>query len=284
MNVAAENGQLEMIQYMHTSGSKACSSEAVDLAARNGHLNITKWLHENGKEGCTIRAVHNSIISDNVIILKYLINQGHVECSEFDMVNCTTKVMDNAAAISDLETVKYLHEHRTEGYRTKAMDMAAERGDFEMVKFLHLNHTGGCTANAMDNAAKFGHFSVKGVLRVQWIMLQRMGIMKLLNIFITAMDYAAWKGHFDIVRFIHEIRTEGCSTQFSMEGPLTQYFNAALVQPSQAMIKNIWGDVFQLDWTGDIESFPKLTINLPTTPNDEHYPYRLIQSRIMYFL
>ncbi|OQS03017.1 hypothetical protein THRCLA_21265 [Thraustotheca clavata] len=44
-DLAAENGYLEMIKYLHTAGYKECSNAAMDGAAGNGHLHIVKWLH-----------------------------------------------------------------------------------------------------------------------------------------------------------------------------------------------------------------------------------------------
>lgn len=33
--------------------AKEFSTKAMDLAAANGHLEVVQWLHENRNEGCT---------------------------------------------------------------------------------------------------------------------------------------------------------------------------------------------------------------------------------------
>ncbi|OQS01801.1 hypothetical protein THRCLA_21613 [Thraustotheca clavata] len=69
------------------------------------------------------------------------------------------------------------------------MDLSAMYGDMEMVRFLHQNRTEGCTANAMDYAAFNG----------------QLDIVKFLRCTTKAMNHAAAKGFLDINR------TEGCT-------------------------------------------------------------------------
>lgn len=48
--MASQNGHLELLK---SDQAKEFSTSAMDLAAANGHLEVVKWLHENRKEGCT---------------------------------------------------------------------------------------------------------------------------------------------------------------------------------------------------------------------------------------
>jgi hypothetical protein len=38
MNSAAENGHLEVVQWLHENRSEGCTEDAMDFAARNGHF------------------------------------------------------------------------------------------------------------------------------------------------------------------------------------------------------------------------------------------------------
>lgn len=65
-----------------------------------------------------------------------------------------------------------------------------------------LPHVTGFTERAMDLAARYGHLDV-----VQWLHEHRSeGCSK------YAMNWAAAFGHLDVVQFLHEHRSEGCTT------------------------------------------------------------------------
>lgn len=42
---AAENGHLQLIEWLHENTNEGCQQYAMELAARNGHLKVVKWLH-----------------------------------------------------------------------------------------------------------------------------------------------------------------------------------------------------------------------------------------------
>lgn len=44
----------------------------MDLAAANGYLNIVKWLHENRTEGCTVFAMNHAACCGYLDIVKWL--------------------------------------------------------------------------------------------------------------------------------------------------------------------------------------------------------------------
>uniref|UniRef100_K3WL15 Uncharacterized protein n=1 Tax=Globisporangium ultimum (strain ATCC 200006 / CBS 805.95 / DAOM BR144) TaxID=431595 RepID=K3WL15_GLOUD len=86
MNLAADVGKLDIVQWLHTHRPEGCTRNAMDIAASNGYLHAVKWLHANHKEGCTEYA------------------------------------MDLVAMHGHFEVIKWLHEHRSEGSTEKAMD------------------------------------------------------------------------------------------------------------------------------------------------------------------
>ena len=103
MNLAASNGHLEVVKWLHENRKEGCTYWAMDYAASNGHLEIVKWLHYNRTEGCSVNA------------------------------------MNYAATYGHLEIVKWLHENREEGCTTWAMDWASCNGHSEIVKWLKDN-------------------------------------------------------------------------------------------------------------------------------------------------
>lgn len=130
---AADQGELEMIQFIHERlvglvGSEAnatatlvFSPAVMEAAAANGHLSIARRLHHH----------------------------------EFP---CTPDAMDKAAKGGHLHVVQWLHENRSEGCSTSAMGFAAGHGHFSIVKWLHENRSEGCII------AEKGHLEI-----VQWL-------------------------------------------------------------------------------------------------------------------
>ena len=57
MDLAAMNGHLEVVKWLHHNRTEGCTKCAMHYAARNGYLQIVKWLHLNRTEGCTYDAM-----------------------------------------------------------------------------------------------------------------------------------------------------------------------------------------------------------------------------------
>ncbi|OQR80686.1 hypothetical protein THRCLA_23443 [Thraustotheca clavata] len=127
--------------------------------------------------------------------------------------------------------MKYLHENRTEGCTTSAMDWAAEHHHWNIVQYLLKNRSEGCRINIVDIAAEFGHLDVikylhendieaYSVCALDWAidMLQNAATWILSSISMkmkaaqSILDSAARNGHFEIVKYLRENRTEGCTT------------------------------------------------------------------------
>jgi hypothetical protein len=70
-NLAAKNGHLKVIEWLHKNKKEGCTTDAMDGAAMNGHLEMVEWFHNNRNEGCTTRAMYLAIIN------------GHLEVAQF---------------------------------------------------------------------------------------------------------------------------------------------------------------------------------------------------------
>ncbi|CAM9675785.1 unnamed protein product [Scytosiphon promiscuus] len=223
MVLAAAQGHLEMVAYLHHNREEGTTVEALDLAATFGHLEVVKFLHENRQEGCTTRAMDGAAGNNHLDVLVFLHENrsegatatavdsaalnGHLRILKWLTENmpglaATTAAMDGAAFSGHLEAVRFLHEARREGCTTDAMDSASRRGNFEVVKFLHENRQEGCTTAAVDNAASAGHLEL----------LKFLSSNRTEGGTVYAMILAAWHGHLDVVKWLHSNREEGCTT------------------------------------------------------------------------
>jgi hypothetical protein len=84
---------------------------------------------------------------------KYVIQWFYEKCPS----GCDPNAIDYAAAHSNLETVKFLHDLGA-GATTEAMDVAAAFGRLDLVKWLQTNRKEGCTTRAMDNAVQNNNY------------------------------------------------------------------------------------------------------------------------------
>ncbi|KAL2912478.1 hypothetical protein HK105_208050 [Polyrhizophydium stewartii] len=111
----------------------------------------------------------------------------------------------NAARCGSISMLQHLVDER----KVVALDkdharLAAEFGQLDVLKRLHERMPDGSwTTEAMDWAANKGHFNV-----VKWLHANRSE-----GCTTDAMDWAASNGHLEVVEFLHNHRTEGCTTR-----------------------------------------------------------------------
>lgn len=235
MDVAASNGHLAIVQYLHEMAPAydveisqdrkrkrvddefadevscrtgiRCSTAAMNGAATGNHLDVVKWLHANRTEGCTTEAMDNAAHDDHLEMVQWL----HENRPE----GCTTEAMDSAGENGLLEMTKWLHENTSAGCTTRAMDGAAAIGSLEVVKFLQENRTEGCTSAAMDRA--------DNVAVIRWLNRNRS-----LECTEEAMINAACDGRLDVMEWLHTHQAENCSAPAIDDAALSGEFEAVL--------------------------------------------------------
>ncbi|KAF0689459.1 Aste57867_19094 [Aphanomyces stellatus] len=131
---------------------KSDSTDMMDLACENGHLEMVQWLTEHTKMMASVDAMNKAAMNGHLAIVEFL----HVHRRE----GCTRRAMDWAAANGHLHVVQFLHFNRTEGCSTRAMDLAAKHGHLEVLQWLYHNREEGCTMAAIEEATKRGHTEV----------------------------------------------------------------------------------------------------------------------------
>ncbi|EGG21834.1 hypothetical protein DFA_01720 [Cavenderia fasciculata] len=155
MGVAARNGHLDIVKFLHYNRTEGCVVDGLSLAARGGHLDIVKFLLLNRSDVSKYDVLTSAARSGNLELVKFL----H-EYNQFQF-NCNTEAMDIAAASGHFSVVEWLHFNRTEGCTTRAMDQSP---CFEITQFLHLNRTEGCTTKALNNASILGYVDTTNFL------------------------------------------------------------------------------------------------------------------------
>ena len=72
MDGAAENGHLDVVEWLHKNRREGCTSEAFLKGAENGHLDILKWLRLHRPEQCKNAAIHQASRNGHLEVVKWL--------------------------------------------------------------------------------------------------------------------------------------------------------------------------------------------------------------------
>lgn len=160
VEIAARNGNLEMLQWLHET-CQARTSTALEAAASTGHIKIVEWLLDQDL------APHDQVLW----ALNVTARGGHLTViqllSRRFTGSCLIHAMNYAATGSHLDIVRWFHENRSEGCTKHAMNAAASEGHLAVVQWFHENRTEGCDGSAMgDAAAKATSWSCNGCMRI----------------------------------------------------------------------------------------------------------------------
>eukprot|EP00644_Phytophthora_capsici_P007937 jgi/Phyca11/128611/e_gw1.77.150.1 len=150
--------------------------EVAKVAAKAGHVHILQWLSDFHADRC----------------------------------DWSVEILDTAAEFGHLSSVQWLHTHRQDGRTTRAMDCAARGGFLPIVKWLHENRFERMDAGqewTMNYATKMGYHLFQQFYRV-YITEKNLAVKQCT---IEAMTFAAINGHVEVVQWLHENQSEGCS-------------------------------------------------------------------------
>ncbi|GLD92556.1 hypothetical protein PINS_up001115 [Pythium insidiosum] len=160
--------------------------QALVAAVKHGHLSLVQRIHALHPEPLRVHSLRRAASRGDLAMLEWLLANRHRDelCalsipaapSERFLDCCTAPLCRAAQSAGKLHVVRWLYEHALVRQLRNLGDRAAELGDLEMVQWIH--------AQRAPHA-----FSAH------------------------AMDGAAAGGFLDVVRFLHEHRTEGCTAQ-----------------------------------------------------------------------
>ena len=127
INVAAEQGNLEMVKYC-VANECPIDVYACTCAARNGHLEVLKCLHEEAKAPWNWRTAAWAAQNGHLHILEYLVER------KYDKYNQWACVW--AARNGQLDCLKYLHETAKAPWNSEAVRGAHRNNHPECVQYL----------------------------------------------------------------------------------------------------------------------------------------------------
>ena len=127
INVAAEQGNLEMVKYC-VANECPVDTYACACAASKGHLECLKYLHEEAKAPWDSATANVSAANGHLHILEYLVERKY---DKFDAYAC-----ELAAREGHLDCLKYLHETAKAPWDYRAVRDAHENNQTECLQYL----------------------------------------------------------------------------------------------------------------------------------------------------
>ena len=126
-NVAAGQGNLDMLKYC-VANECPINTDACALAAENGHLECLRYLHEEAKAPWDWQIATRAAENGRLHILEYLVERKY---DKFDAYACA-----DAAWSGHLDCLKYLHETAKAPWDSEAVRDAHENDHSECVQYL----------------------------------------------------------------------------------------------------------------------------------------------------
>ncbi|EFA82070.1 hypothetical protein PPL_04975 [Heterostelium album PN500] len=223
IDTAATNGKLENVQWIHANTTVQMTNEALDGAATNGHFETVKWIIDNTQIRGSKMAMRGAVGNGHIEIVQYLydimknnpvvaikennkllgiaVENGHLPLVQWlhfnispiatitvEEMNRLAVRIDQWADIRFFETLKWIHENRTErckesivnriiketgsiktielllsynyGCTDKAFELASSRSYFEIIQFLHKNTKINCTDEALVFAVEHNSLEI----------------------------------------------------------------------------------------------------------------------------
>jgi len=127
INIAAQKGNLEMVKYCVANGCPIDGWVCAD-AAENGQLEVLKYLHEEVKATWDSRTASRAAAKGHLHILEYLVERKY---DQYSVYACTV-----AAENGHLDCLKYLHETAKAPWNSRAVQVAHYYNQPECVQYL----------------------------------------------------------------------------------------------------------------------------------------------------
>ncbi|EFA83675.1 hypothetical protein PPL_02741 [Heterostelium album PN500] len=143
----------------------------MDAAIEGGQLNVVKWMNE-----------------------------------KYPNEKLSPRRIEEAAKRGHLEMLKWIYENRTERCESDVMDDVVKNGFFETLKWLDQNTTQQCTANSLPFVIKQGNLEL-----LQFLHERNDGDNNRFKFSTDTMDTALRYQQYDVMKWLHANRTEGCT-------------------------------------------------------------------------
>ncbi len=130
INTAAEQGNLEMVQYC-VANQCPMDGRACAYAAESGNLEILKYLHEEAEAAWDLRTATWAARNGHLHILEYLVER---KFDQYNEVPCRWAAMNG-----HLDCLKYLHETAKAPWNSLAVREAHRNNHSECLQYLLYN-------------------------------------------------------------------------------------------------------------------------------------------------
>ncbi|EFA75046.1 hypothetical protein PPL_11731 [Heterostelium album PN500] len=178
---------------------KCDSFDLIERAASVGSFELIKWIHSNTTftNNLTYQAMDIAATYGHREILLWL----HTNTT----VGCSKAALDKASIKGRLDIVKWLKENRTEGYTPGVINLVAANGKLEVVEWYLSNTNERFSVDILEKVIPGGHLNMVKYLH------ERNGDDNLYRFSSNSMDLAAKYDQLDIIKWLSENRTEGCT-------------------------------------------------------------------------
>jgi Ankyrin repeats (3 copies) len=201
MAIAASQGHLHLVQWLHAFRSEGCSTDAMDRAVQNGHLDVVKWLLRNRTEGCSRWAMSSAITGKHYDVIQEL-----YDCCSDDWIGA---LVDEAAKSGSFDLVRWAYNTYPKTCTPEALSFAALSGNKEVFNWLHTKMQIQC-----PSASVISKLAFKGDLEMmQDKRIDTSDMIEHPYIRIDAMQSAAINGHIHILEWLYDpsVRPQGAS-------------------------------------------------------------------------
>ncbi|EGG20337.1 aldehyde dehydrogenase [Cavenderia fasciculata] len=260
MDLAAENGHLHIVQYLHerkklsqSDGSETkdnvilCNTAAMNMASRGGHLHVIQFLHFNRTEGASTSAVDEAVRHGHANVVEFLLanrTEGYRDAFHiliakglqhpcFQMIHRYTPVynkrprlLELATEKGDLEMIKFLHFNRHKDQLGDSIDLACQHNNMQVLEFLQSHRTESATIKSLNWASRHGNIKMLQLLVKHYTPKINVSMYDEYGIFVKdeTLVMAAIHGRFDMVRYLWQDRydfVKGQRAEAILEASLT---------------------------------------------------------------
>ncbi|KAL3669259.1 hypothetical protein V7S43_005641 [Phytophthora oleae] len=168
LRLAAYNGELVKMKWLHTHGFRGFSCTTADDAACAGNTNVLRFLLEYRREGCSSRALDQAAMHGHIEVVSYLFSfiHGRNEAERHRVTARASFAMTKAAMCGHAEVVGFLGRRQVTPLSHTLLDVVAT-GELQVLKELCRYSNEGCLVEARRQAKSLGHADIAAFLRTQ---------------------------------------------------------------------------------------------------------------------
>ncbi|EGZ07509.1 hypothetical protein PHYSODRAFT_429955, partial [Phytophthora sojae] len=168
LRLAAYNGELNKMKWLHDHGFRGFSCTTADDAACAGHTEVLRFLLEHRREGCTSRALDQAAAHGHIEVVRYLFEfiQGRAGAERHRVTARASFAMTKAALCGHAEVVGFLGRRQCKPLNNTLLDVVAT-GELQVLKQLCRYSSEGCLVEARRRAKTLGHADIAAYLCTQ---------------------------------------------------------------------------------------------------------------------